>query len=97
MAVREILTMGNPLLYQRSEEITEFDTPELHALIKDMFDTMAANDGAGLAAPQIGVMKRLVLSSITICPKIRFGVTRQQQTKYQPRKLWDKFMRLQQI
>ena len=69
MAVREILRMGNPLLYQRSVEITEFDTPELHALINDMFDTMAENDGAGLAAPQIGVMQRLVIFSVEANPR----------------------------
>jgi peptide deformylase len=69
MAVREILRMGNPLLYQRSVDITEFDTPELHALINDMFDTMAENDGAGLAAPQIGVMQRLVIFSVEANPR----------------------------
>ena len=69
MAVREILRMGNPLLYQRSVEITEFATPELRALINDMFDTMAENDGAGLAAPQIGVMQRLVIFSVEANPR----------------------------
>ncbi len=69
MAIREILKMGNPLLYQRSKEITSFDTPELHGLIKDMFDTMAANDGAGLAAPQIGVLQRLVIFSVEANPR----------------------------
>jgi peptide deformylase len=69
MAVREILTMGNPLLYQRSEEINEFNTPELETLIQDMFDTMAANDGAGLAAPQVGVLKRLVIFSVDANPR----------------------------
>ena len=69
MAIREILKMGNPLLYQESEEITEFDTPQLHALVQDMFDTMAENDGAGLAAPQIGVLKRLVIFSVEANPR----------------------------
>jgi peptide deformylase len=69
MAIREILKMGNPLLYQRSEEITSFDTPELHGLIEDMFDTMAENDGAGLAAPQIGVLQRLVIFSVEANPR----------------------------
>ena len=69
MAIREILKMGNPLLYQRSEEITSFDTPELHGLIKDMFDTMAENDGAGLAAPQIGILQRLVIFSVEANPR----------------------------
>ena len=69
MAIREILQMGDPLLYQRSEEITDFDTPELHGLIKDMFETMADSDGAGLAAPQIGVLQRLVIFSVESNPR----------------------------
>ena len=69
MAIREILQMGNPVLYQRAEEITDFDTPELHGLIKDMFETMADSDGAGLAAPQIGVLQRLVIFSVESNPR----------------------------
>ncbi|MEA1891064.1 MAG: peptide deformylase [Pseudomonadota bacterium] len=69
MAVREILQMGNPLLYQRSEEITDFTSDELQVLIKDMFDTMADSDGAGLAAPQIGVLQRLVIFSVESNPR----------------------------
>lgn len=61
MAVRNILKMGDPLLLQRSSEITVFDTPELHALVGDMQDTMHAANGAGLAAPQIGVPLRVVI------------------------------------
>jgi peptide deformylase len=53
--------MGEPLLLERAAPVTEFDTPELHALIQDMRDTMAAMNGAGLAAPQIGVSLRLVI------------------------------------
>ena len=69
MAIREILKMGNPLLYQRSEDITDFDSNELRALIRDMFDTMADSDGAGLAAPQIGVLQRLVIFSVESNPR----------------------------
>jgi len=69
MAVREILQMGNPLLYQRSEEITDFDAAQLRILIKDMFDTMADADGAGLAAPQIGILQRLVIFSVVANPR----------------------------
>jgi len=61
MAVREILKMGDPRLLRAAPPVTEFDTPELHALIADMFDTMAAAKGAGLAAPQIGVDLQLVI------------------------------------
>ena len=55
MAVREILRMGDPRLLKVAQQVTAFDTPELHALVADLFDTMAAANGAGLAAPQIGV------------------------------------------
>jgi peptide deformylase len=61
MAVREILKMGDPRLLRVAAPVTAFDTPELHALIADMFDTMAAANGAGLAAPQIGVDLQLVI------------------------------------
>lgn len=53
--------MGEPLLLEKAAPITAFNTPELHALIQDMRDTMAALSGAGLAAPQIGVSLRLVI------------------------------------
>lgn len=61
MAVREILKMGDPRLLRVAPAVTAFDTPGLHALVKDMFDTMAAANGAGLAAPQIGVDLQLVI------------------------------------
>jgi peptide deformylase len=61
MTVREILKMGDPRLLRVAEPVTVFDTPELHALISDMFDTMHAANGAGLAAPQIGVNLQLVI------------------------------------
>lgn len=61
MAVREILKMGDPRLLRVAPPVREFDTPELHALIGDMFDTMEAAQGAGLAAPQIGVDLQLVI------------------------------------
>ncbi len=63
MAVREILKMGDARLLRVAPPLpTEgFDTPELHALIADMFDTMEAANGAGLAAPQIGVDLQLVI------------------------------------
>ena len=61
MAIREILKMGDPRLLRVAEPVTEFDTPSLHALIADMFDTMHAANCAGLAAPQIGVNLQLVI------------------------------------
>ena len=61
MAVREILKMGDARLLRVAQPVTAFDTPELHALVADMFDTMEAANGAGLAAPQIGVDLQLVI------------------------------------
>src|SRR5574343_1205918 len=61
MAVRELLKMGDPRLLRVAPPVTAFDTPELHALIADMDDTMRAAGGVGLAAPQIGVDLQLVL------------------------------------
>ncbi|MET0284381.1 MAG: peptide deformylase [Polyangiales bacterium] len=61
MAVREILKMGDPRLLKVAEPVQRFGTPELRALIADMFETMAAAHGVGLAAPQIGVDLALVI------------------------------------
>lgn len=61
MTVREILKMGDPRLLQVARPVTELGTPELRALIDDMFETMADAQGVGLAAPQIGVDLALVI------------------------------------
>jgi peptide deformylase len=61
MTVREILKMGDPRLLRVAEPVREFGTPEMEALIADMFDTMHAANGAGLAAPQIGINLQLVI------------------------------------
>jgi peptide deformylase len=61
MTVREILKMGDPRLLRVAEPVREFGTPEMEELIADMFDTMHAANGAGLAAPQIGVNLQLVI------------------------------------
>ena len=61
MTVRDILKMGDARLLRLAEPVQAFDTPELHALIADMRETMAAVNGAGLAAPQIGVNLQLVI------------------------------------
>jgi len=53
--------LNNPNLERPAQPITEFDTPELHQLIEDMFETMYASHGLGLAAPQIDVHKRLTV------------------------------------
>ena len=61
MTIREILKMGDPRLLRVAQPVAAFDTDELHLLVRDMFETMAAVDGAGLAAPQIGVDLQLVI------------------------------------
>lgn len=61
MAVRTILRMGDPLLMQAAAPVHHFATPELSALIEDMFDSMQAAGGVGLAAPQIGVSLQVVI------------------------------------
>ena len=61
MAVRQVLYMGDPRLLAIAESVAAFDTPELHALVRDLMETMHAQDGAGLAAPQIGVGLRVVV------------------------------------
>lgn len=59
--IRDILKMGDPRLLGLAKPVDHFDTPELHGLIQDMFDTMRAANGAGLAAPQIGVDLQVVI------------------------------------
>ena len=61
--------MGHPLLLQQAAPVTRFDTPELHALLEDMRDTMAHLDGAGLAAPQIGVSLQVVIFGVGSNPR----------------------------
>ena len=61
MTVREILKMGDPRLLRIAKPVEQFDTPEMRELIADMFETMKHANGAGLAAPQIGVDLQLVI------------------------------------
>ncbi len=61
MSIRDILKMGDARLLRKAEPVTQFDTRELNVLIEDMFDTMHAANGAGLAAPQIGINLQLVI------------------------------------
>jgi peptide deformylase len=70
MTVREILKMGDPRLLRIAPPITQFDTDQLHLLITDMLDTMAAANGAGLAAPQIGVdLQVVIFGTSTVNPR----------------------------
>ena len=61
MSVRDILKMGDPRLLRVAQPVAQFDSDELHLLITDLLDTMHAADGAGLAAPQIGVDLQVVI------------------------------------
>ncbi len=69
MPIKPVLRMGEPLLFEVAQPIEQFDTPELHALIQDMQDTMAHMHGAGIAAPQIGVSKRVVIFGVGHNPR----------------------------
>ncbi len=69
MAIRPVLRLGDPRLFQLASEVDEFNHPELDALINDLFDTMAAEDGVGLAAPQIGVGLRVVIFGFDSNPR----------------------------
>jgi len=69
LAVKPVRRMGDPVLYQVARPVEEFNSPELQTLLTDMFDTMEALDGAGLAAPQIGVSLRVVIFGVESNPR----------------------------
>lgn len=69
MTVRSVLKMGDSRLLQRSEPVRSVPSEALNELVRDMFDTMAALNGAGLAAPQIGVLQRVVIFGIESNPR----------------------------
>jgi peptide deformylase len=69
MAIRPVLRMGDPLLLQVAKPVEKFDTPELRELLVDMHDTMADLNGAGLAAPQIGVSLQVVIFGVGANPR----------------------------
>ena len=64
--IYKILKYGEPILEKAAEPITEFDTPELNELIADMWETMYAAKGVGLAAPQVGVGKRISIIDVSV-------------------------------
>jgi peptide deformylase len=69
MTVRDVLRMGHPVLRERAKPVQRFGTPELRALVQDMKETMASRNGAGLAAPQIGVSERIVIFGVEKNPR----------------------------
>ena len=66
---RPVLRMGDPILYQRAEPVAQFNTPELAQLLRDMDDTMRSKQGAGIAAPQIGVSLQVVIFGVGANPR----------------------------
>src|ERR1035437_10865892 len=60
-----IVKFGNPVLEREAEAVTEFDTPELHEFLEDMFQSMYAAKGVGLAAPQIGFSKKISVIDVS--------------------------------
>jgi len=69
MAIREVIKMGDPRLLAVAEPVLKFGTPELESLLADMRDTMRDLNGAGLAAPQIGVGLRVVIFGFEVNPR----------------------------
>jgi peptide deformylase len=69
MAIRLVLRLGDPRLFKVASEVSEFNHPDLDELLEDMFDTMQAEDGAGLAAPQIGIALRIAIFGFDSNPR----------------------------
>ena len=67
--VYPIIKLGNPVLEQEAEIVTDFDSAELHKLIDDMFESMYAAKGVGLAAPQIGIARKIAVIDISVGEK----------------------------
>ncbi|MHB1292858.1 MAG: peptide deformylase, partial [Sulfuricella sp.] len=69
MAIKTVLRMGDPRLLEKAVPVAVFDTPELHQLLQDMRDTMAALSGAGLAALQVGIGLQVVVFGMASNPR----------------------------
>ena len=67
--IKPVLRMGDPILFKHAEPVMQFGTPELHALLQDMDDTMRSKNGAGIAAPQIGVSLQVVIFGVGANPR----------------------------
>jgi peptide deformylase len=63
--VYPIVKFGDPVLEREAEEVTEFDTPDLHKFLDDMFESMYAHKGVGLAAPQIGIPRKIAVIDVS--------------------------------
>lgn len=73
MAIKTVLRMGDPILLQQAEPVARFNTLQLHELIQDMQDTMAHMNGAGIAAPQIGVSLQVVIFGVGTNPRYPYA------------------------
>ncbi|MFV2057131.1 MAG: peptide deformylase [Thiohalomonadales bacterium] len=69
MTIRKVLRMGHPILLEQSHPVPQFNTPELFSLIQDMRETMLDEDGAGIAAPQLGVLWQVVMFELVENPR----------------------------
>lgn len=69
MTIRAVLKMGSPRLLEVAQAVEIFDTPELHVLLQDMRETMVANKGVGLAAPQIDVGLQIIIFEVSANPR----------------------------
>ncbi len=67
--VYPIVRLFDPVLEREADAVTEFDTPELHKLIEDMFESMYAAKGVGLAAPQIGISRKIAVIDLSVGEK----------------------------
>ena len=63
--VYPIVKFGDPVLEREADDVTEFDTPELHKFLEDMFESMYAAKGVGLAAPQIGIARKIAVIDVS--------------------------------
>jgi len=66
LLIYPIVKLGSPVLETEAADVTEFDTPELHKLIEDMFESMYAAKGVGLAAPQIGISRKIAVIDLSV-------------------------------
>ncbi len=87
MSIREIVTMGDPVLRAEAQEVTDFDD-DLRTLVRDMFETMYHADGIGLAAPQIGLSKRVIVVDLRRREEDEDGTEPERVALVNPRIVW---------
>ena len=73
MPVQNILRMGNPLLYERAKEVENLGSEDLYKIVNDMLDTMKDANGVGIAAPQIGISKRIIIFGFKDNPRYPYA------------------------